>query len=43
MDDNTNMVDECRDLGRASIETQGPFGTMIEPSAIGRPNALTDD
>lgn len=43
MDDNANTADECRDLGQASTETQGPFGTMIEPSAIGRPTALTDD
>lgn len=43
MDDNANMIDECRDLGQASIETQGASGAMIEPSAIGRLNALTDD
>lgn len=34
---------EIVDLGSASVETQGPVGTVFEPSAIGKLAGITDE
>lgn len=35
--------DELVDLGAASVETQGAYGPVIEPSAVGKLTGITDE
>ena len=35
--------DDIIDLGAASIETQGPFGPIVEPGALGKLPGITDE
>ena len=43
MERDNERPDELIDLGAASTETKGQFGTRVEPSAIGKPLGIADD
>ncbi|MGS1016133.1 benenodin family lasso peptide [Allosphingosinicella humi] len=43
MERNEELHDDIVELGLASIETEGPFGTIVEPSLIGKLAGITDE